>query len=160
MTATMTSSVFVPSTVSVRFDNPFVPSEFFQNRAGLFVSDSFRDLVVAKAEPLEAGKTFVVKPQVLARNASDAEIEEELGEERWHLFDETAAAAVVADLITKQSKGEEGPLLNNGFANLLYLGSCVVFVSWYADGREWLVDAWLRDDDSWFAGHLVFSPGN
>ncbi|MDP2642089.1 MAG: hypothetical protein Q8P21_02255 [bacterium] len=159
MTATTSaSSVFAPSTASVRFDNPFVPSEFFQNRPGLWVSESFRNLVVAKAQPTEAGKTFVVKPQVLGRDATDAEIEDELGGK--HLLDETAAAAVVAGLITAQPNEEALPLLNNGNANILYLFSCVVSMDWDADSREWNVNAFRRDGARWFAGYRVFSPAN
>ena len=156
MVATMTPSVFAPSTASVRFDNTFVPSEFFQNRPGLWVSDDFRDLVVAKAEPTEAGKTFTVKPQVLGRDATDAEIEDELG--GMHLFDETAVVAIVAGLISRQEGGKAGVLLNNGYANILYLGSCVVDVCWRADDREWRVLTWQRGGNGWDAGSQVFSP--
>lgn len=36
--------------------------------------------------------------------------------------------------------------------------SFVVNVNWNADGAEWSVDAWHRDDNWWNAGNRVLSP--
>ncbi len=108
---------------------------------------------------IEVGKTITVKPQTLTRMATDAEIEDPvIGMGPSHLFGETVLCGVIAGLIARQPKGEEGALLNNGYANLFYLGSCVVDVGWGSGGREWGVNAWRRGDDGWDAGGQVFSP--
>ena len=62
-----------------------------------------------------------------------------------------------AGLIAKQPNGEEGALVNNGFANLFYTDSCVVGVFWDAVYRKWSVDAWQRDDNRWNARNQVVS---
>lgn len=157
MTTGTKQSVFAPDTATVRFDAPFNPDEFFQTRSGLWVADYFRRLVVAEAKVVPAGETFKVKPRTLGRGATDAEIEEELGGGS-HLFEATPACAVIAGLITAQPAGEDGALLNSGYANLLYLRSCVVIVLRNSDRRQWRVGTWRRDGSWWDAGLQVFSP--
>lgn len=157
-TTTRAASVFAPALVSVTLAEQHNPDAFYRTRSGLYVWDSFRNLVVAKAEPTETGKTFTVKPQTLARDASDAEIEGELG--GAHLFSESDACALVAALIAEQPEGEAGPLLNDGRATIIYTPSCVVFVFWYGDRRLWYVNTFNRDDYRWLAGSQVFSPAN
>ncbi|MBI2065446.1 MAG: hypothetical protein HYT68_00015 [Candidatus Zambryskibacteria bacterium] len=132
------------------------PNTFFRTRKGLWVSNDYRDLVVAKAEPTVTIPAF--KHVLLQQDMNDTEIEEMLGDK--HLFTETEASALIADLISKQEGGKEGELLNNGYANLLYLGSCVVLVHWYAGSRKWFVNTWKRDDDRWNTGLQLFSPAN
>ena len=64
-------------------------------------------------------------------------------------------------LIRKQPDGEEGVLLNNGWANILYIRDQngvlrAVGVRW-GDGG-WGVDAGsVEDSGGWDAGHQVFS---
>ena len=67
---------------------------------------------------------------------------------------------VIASLIARQPKGEEGVLLNTGYANLFYTPSYVVYVFWHAGRRGWGVGTYERDDDGWRAGGRVFSPVN
>jgi len=129
---------------------------FFRTRKGLWVSDDFRTRVVAKAEP--SSEIRASKHVPLKRDMTDAEIEEMLGD--GHLFTETEACALIESLISKQEGGKGGELLNNGYANLFYLGSCVVDVRWYADYRRWEVRTWERGDRRWYAGAQVFSPAN
>ena len=158
MTATTVSSVFAPTSAVVTLTERHDPDAFFKTRSGLWVSDSFLDLVVTKAKPTEAGQSLTAKPQTLGRDASDAEIEAELG--RAHLFDESALCALIAGLIIAQPEGKVGPLLNNGYANLLFLPSCVVVVRWDTVSHEWSVLAWQRSVDRWRAGRPVFSPAS
>ena len=94
----------------------------------------------------------------LMRDLNDEEIESALPKN--HLFDGMTVCALVADLIAKQANGEDGPLLNNGRANLLYTASCVVLVFLRADHREWRVGTYGRDGRRWDAGYQVFSPAN
>lgn len=161
--AQIKTSVFVPDAVTVTVLKEHDPSSFYRTHSGLWVSEGFRELVVAKARPTEAGTKFALKPRSLGRNAADKEIEGELEEmlgKSKHLFDETTVSAVVARLIDGQPTGESGPLLNNGYANLFYTASSVVCVHWYSDRRRWYVNTWRRDGPWWGAGRQVFSPGN
>lgn len=142
-----------PATVTLPQD--YNPDEFFQTRSGLWVSDDFRRLVVAKAQPSKAGASFKLNRHTLAKKLTDSEIEAVLPAN--HLFDETQVCAVLASLIAGQEGGQEGTLLNNGYANLFYTASCVVRVDWDADCREWFVRVWSRDDLQWRAGGQVVS---
>lgn len=157
------TSVFAPDYVTITLEKEHRPDEFYQNRQGLWVSDSFKQLVVVKAQPTGAGMSFKLKLRPLGRNAIDREIEEELEEmlgKGKHLFDETQVSVMFACLIEGQPNGEGGPLLNNGYANLCYLPSSVVLVSWHSGHHEWHVSTWERDDIRWDAGSQVFSLGN
>ncbi|MCX6739399.1 MAG: hypothetical protein NT098_05135, partial [Candidatus Parcubacteria bacterium] len=67
---------------------------------------------------------------------------------------------IIADIISRQPKGESGTLLNNGYANLFYVQAgasvFVVYVNWY--GFEWNVYDWsLDENDQWYDGFRVFS---
>lgn len=128
--------------------------EFFQTRQSLYVSDGFRDLIVAKATPAEPVE---VKIFDLQRNMPDSEIEDRLGD--GHLFDEGALCATIQKMIEAQVDGKEGVLLNNQYANFFYTASCLVDVHWLADDRdEWYVSTWPRDGVGWNVGARVFYP--
>lgn len=143
--------------VTVTLAEAHNPDAFYRNRTGLYVWQGFRDLVVATARPSEAN-TFTLARAELMRNLTDAEIEAGLPIE--HLFEESAVCAIVAGMIAEQPNGEEGKLLNNGYANLFYTRSCVVCVRWYAVDRGWHVSACRRGGHRWRAGGQVFSPAN
>ena len=131
------------------------PQEFFQTREGLYVWEDFKDRIVSKAKEVNL-KKYKLTSFELKERGNDEEIEAELPQK--HLFWESEACSVVADLISKQPKGEEGTLLNNDYANLFYTGSYVVRVYWDSGHREWGVDACDRHDYRWNAGLQVFSP--
>ena len=132
------------------------PDSFYQTRSGLYVYDGFRNLVVAKAKPVEAGTVFKLDHSLLIRNLKNEQIEKSLPKK--HLFDESVTCAIIATMIKEQPNGKEGELLNNGYANLFYTSSCVVLVRWDAVYAEWDVNAWERGGDEWGAGLRVFSP--
>jgi hypothetical protein len=138
--------------LSLRYD----PDKFFRTRPGLWVSDSFRNLVVAKTSPSVKGRAVVNKSIMLESHMLDTGIEEMLGE--GHIFTEDQLCDFLAKMIEEQKGGEEGRLLNNGHANIFYLASCVVGVGWSRGRREWDVGAWYRDDGRWDAGGRIFSP--
>lgn len=68
----------------------------------------------------------------------------------------------IFSLLLKQSEGQEGVLLTNGYANIFYVKDLkgelrTVGVYWRSDG--WRVDAVsIVDPGDWFAGARVFSP--
>ena len=138
----------------VKISEKHIPSEFFQNRKGLYIWSSFTNNISDKAEETEAGKEFKISSFELTKDLTDEEIEKELPKE--HLFSETDVCAIIAGLIEKQPKGEEGTLLNTGYANLFYTSSRVVCV--HCRGGGWFVFVWERDDDEWLEGGRVFSP--
>ena len=129
-------------------------AEFLRTRPGLWVSDDFRQRIVARA----SGEGVVRKTHifVLSHNMSDAEIEDKLSEN--HFWDEADLCATIAHMIMVQSGGKSGELLNNGRANLFYTSSCVVLVGWRAGLGEWSVFTWLRGVSMWDAGNQAFSP--
>jgi len=135
------------------------PDVFYRTCSGLHVWDDFRSRIVAKARPSEVGATFKIESFELRQDLTDAEIEAALP--KRHLFDETQVCAIIAGLIAKQPNGEEGPLINNGYASLFYMSSYVAHVRWRRAGsRRWSVHAWLCGGDGWNAGNQVFFPAN
>jgi len=153
----MKSTLFLAprETLTVKLTEPHDPSAFYQTRSGLYVWEDFQSLIVAKAKRSDTGTSFKLGRAVLMRDLTDQEIEVAIPKE--HLFEETQVSAIIANLIAKQANGKDGVLLNNGFANLFYTGSCVAHVYWSADTREWDVGTWDRDGSGWCAGKQVFS---
>ncbi len=123
---TLTSYDPITVTLADRHD----PNEFYQTRSGLYVGGDFHKKVVKAAKTTDAGASFTLNCAELMRNLTDSEIESALPKE--HYFDETTLCAVIAALIANQLNGEEGTLLNNGYANLFYTRSCAVLVVWRA----------------------------
>lgn len=131
------------------------PAEFFKTRDGLYAWSNL-SRILEKAKPVKAGKIFKLSSFELRKYANDEMIEADLPPK--HLFNESDVCALIADLIAKQSKGEEGALLNSGYANLFYTKACVVFVRWDSWYGYWRVYAWQRDVFGWYEGYRVFSP--
>ncbi len=148
------SILTAPELVTIMFAEQRDPDTFFQTRPGLFIWSDFRSRVVSKAKHIVDVGTYRVERRDLVRDAKDADIESALAN---HLFDENIVYAVIAELISKQPQGKSGTLLNNGYANLFYVSSCVVCVHWFADDRWWSVYTWGRGGRRWFAGLRVFS---
>lgn len=146
----------VQKEIPISINKTHSPAEFFKNRKGLYVWSSFSDSIVEKSKPVDAGSEFKVSSLDLKESANDEEIEDALPKE--HIFSETDVCAIVAALIEKQPNGEEGTLLNNGYANLFYTPSRVVHVFWRAGRGEWRVYDWFLDGFSWDGGYRVFSP--
>lgn len=135
------------------------PQEFFKTREGLYVWSDFKERISDKAEVLKEGVEFTLNSYKTTKDATDEEIESDLPEK--HIFSESEVCVIIADLISKQPKGEEGILLNTPYySNLFYTPSFVVHVRWSSGGGEWIVSTWTRSDDRWFSGKRVFSPAN
>lgn len=141
---------------TVKNESKFSPKEDFVTHEGVYVSAGFRSRVLEDAEAVEAGHAYVIASFDLKSPANDAAIESALLEK--HIFYNTEVCAVVADLIEKQPRGEEGVLIVTGRANLFYTPAFVVGVGWRAGHGGWRVNAWERDGDAWYAGGRVFSP--
>lgn len=139
--------------IKITLTKDIIPSEFFQDRKGLYVWNSFRDTVLVKAKETKAKAQFSLCSFDLLKTSFDKDIEKELPKK--HLFSETDVCAIIAGLIEKQPKGEKGTLQNSGYANIFYTKSRVVRVGWSFGG--WRVLDWHRVDD-WYAGDRVFSP--
>lgn len=145
----------VKAKIEVKLPKKYEPTEFFKNRDGLYAWNSFKENVLEKAKAATVN-SFSLSSFDLTKDAYDKEIEKELPKK--HIFTETEVCAVIAGLIEKQSKGEEGTLLNTGYANIFYTKSHVVSVYWRSVFGEWCVGGWRRDGHSWFEGFRVFSP--
>ncbi|KKU94116.1 MAG: hypothetical protein UY26_C0003G0267 [Candidatus Jorgensenbacteria bacterium GW2011_GWA1_48_13] len=132
----------------------------------LYIWDNFRNWVLtAILENIPAFQGMLVKHQ-LTKGMYDSEILSGLGHPTP--FSPTEFAAVIRDLISKQSRGEEGLLLTNGYANIFYVqlpaGAggedarvVAVRVTWNAGDDDWHLDAYGLDDDGWGDGVCVFS---
>lgn len=137
----------------VQVPKGYKPKEFFKDREGLYVWNSFIDNILENTTST-VQKSFKISFFSLIKSATDEEIED--GLPKKHLFSETEVCAIIAGLIEKQPKGEDGPLQNNGYWNLFYTKSRVVRVVW--DGGGWDVSGWSRGDDTWIGDSRVFSP--
>ncbi len=142
-------------------DGMFDPAKYFVTRDGLHVWPEFATLILPVYQGLIPKRGIEGVDSVdLPRNMYDREIVAEYlgGEEevRKHAFTPNQ----VAGLIDTQKDGKAGVLLNNGYANILYMigvGGVLlpVSVDWRSDRSLWSVDAYQFDDDYWSAGHRV-----
>lgn len=131
------------------------PKEFFQDRKGLYIWSDFKTRIVAKAKPMKAGMKYKISSSKLLKFAYDEDIEAELPKK--HIFTESEVCTLIAELISKQPDGQEGILLNTGYANIFYTPAFVVRVGWSSGGEGWGVYAWERDGH-WSDRNRVFSP--
>lgn len=146
----------VETKVTLKITTPVDPQDFFKSGEDLFVSSSFKERILSNAKSVSADSQFFLDSFKLVSNASDKDIETALSEK--HIFSESEVCALIADLITKQRKGEEGTLLNTGYANLFYTPSFVVRVFWHSHDSLWSVFTWSRDGYRWNLDFRVFSP--
>ncbi len=117
---------------------------------------NFDQYFLGKVE--ENVKDAVLAVYRLEENALDAPIRKELGQGR-----EEITLAHFFGLIKKQSKGQKGNLLVNGYANIAYLRDkngtlWAVHCSWNSDRGCWRVEAYsVENPCRWGAGRRVFS---
>lgn len=140
----------------------FNPHTYFKTREGLWVSDGFTSRVLVK-QPTTMSYCGLdgATSHTLARSMADQQtIDEMLGgmdEVRSHAF----TLDQIAAKIDIQPNGEDGELLNNGYANIFYVlvdgVLFAVYVSWDSDNRKWRVRGWhLGEYGKWYAGDRVF----
>jgi len=149
------ASLLCPPMMKEEFD----PNEFFQNREGLWRSDAFAERVLSVAtERIQLPDH--IPSFTLPKSMGDSEIRRELGDN--HVFGASECCMVIASMISRQPNGEDGDLINDGKANILYVRGkddevFTVDVRWYADARKWRVRACQFDDHQWHAGNRGFS---
>ena len=137
------------------------PHEFFQNREGLWRSDTFVRQILSVAKKTERIQLPDHIPSfTLPKSMGDSEIRRKLGDN--HVFGASEGCTVIAGMISHQQNGKNGDLINNGKANIFYVrgkddGIFTVSVYWVAGGREWGVNAIQFDDNQWLAGRRCFS---
>lgn len=141
----------------------FSPHAYFKTRPGLYVWNTFEEHILSEQKKSIPYRGLEgVKNSMLPRNMSDQEIIDEIlggmDELRKHSFTLDQIAAKI-DL---QPNGEDGELLNNGYANIFYVvlvneGFFAVSVLWDSGDHEWNVDACPLDENgNWLAVRQVF----
>lgn len=135
----------------------FNPKDFL-DKPHIYLFNYFKEKVLSEAVEIENVPEINWDTYELKEQLNDFQIEKEFP--NCVFEDVSKFCAYLYALIEKQKNGENGLLLNNGYANLFYVKTLsevmVVIVSWSADVREWNVNANRRDDFQWFAGDRVF----
>lgn len=93
------------------------PAAFYQTRKGLYVWPEFVSRVLASAKPVTNLDPLSLSSYDLTERMYDTAIKEELPE-NYVFEDSSELCALIEQMISKQPNGEEGDLLNNGYANL------------------------------------------
>lgn len=134
---------------------PFDPNAALVTRQGLYVWDGFIERVRKHASPVESMEALALPYLDLDEDANDSQIGAGLGQ--GYEFSASKLCYVIDRLTSRQPNGEDGDLLNNGYANLFYAeGGPVVRVLWGAGSSKWDVGGWLRDDFRWYRGSRAF----
>lgn len=121
-----------------------------------FVNDAFRLNFLDKVEKAIEPATLVVYR--LEKPALDREIRAELGMDH-----EETTLAHLYELLSKQSEGERGPLLTNGYANIFYMRGndgnlWAVYACWNVVVHGWHIYAFsVESPHKWVDGFQVVS---
>ena len=124
-----------------------------------FAGDNFKAWFYGKAE--KCAPRTKLRYSELTRSGLDDEIRKEIGVE----FEETTLAQIDA-LMERQSSGQPGVLLTNGFANIFYVRDVngelrAVYVRWDAFCGGWHVLAnSVGNPRRWRGGYRVFSSNS
>jgi len=119
------------------------PLDFFKSREGLWLSDNFKNFILAAAtgDVVETNDTEIGHAD-LAQLANDAEIMGELPQ--GHVFENVDDGLnYLSTMIDTQWRGKSGVLLNTDYrANIFYVKGVndetfAVNVHWYSVDREW-----------------------
>ncbi|MCX6760056.1 MAG: hypothetical protein NTW46_01795, partial [Candidatus Nealsonbacteria bacterium] len=100
-------------TVAVKGAERFVAKDHLKEANVGWTSDNFQKLFLDKVE--ESVKDAAIAVHRLERDSLDAPILAELGNRA------ETKLAYLFELLEKQSKGEKGTLLTNGYANIAYI---------------------------------------
>ncbi|HEY4476983.1 MAG TPA: hypothetical protein VJB69_03340 [Candidatus Paceibacterota bacterium] len=127
------------------------PVAFFQDRPGLEIDETMRR-TISLADSCEAG-TMLDVGIVDVKGSVNSEFENELLPR--HLFTETHVCAVLAEMLVRQSKGEERDLLTD-HSNLFYLPDIGITVVWRVD--KWVILVNSRKRSVFHFNSRVFYP--
>ncbi|MEK7525572.1 MAG: hypothetical protein AAB561_00960 [Patescibacteria group bacterium] len=163
MLATLKSLLEVVCTVAVSAVEHFAAADHFKVDTGDttivrigYLGDNFRANLLSKVEKNVPAAELVVHR--LTKNSLDKDIREELGADC-----EETTLAHLWEMLTRQSRGQKGNLLTNGYANICYIKDAkgklwAVNVYWDADFGGWHVCAGSVEYPlRWIAGYQVFS---
>jgi len=135
-------------------------SEFFSEDnpdVKLYIQDKFKERILAVAKKVSKKPAVSLVSRDLTKPMSDSEICAEIPSNHLFSIDDLW---MVAELISRQSNGESGALLLNGFANLFYfqVGASIIVVHVSCGGSGWSVSDWDLDEyGQWYDGDRVFS---
>ncbi len=151
-------SLLTPVNARIQIDaiTSYNPKEF-KTREGLEVSNDFQSRVGRKAKSVKNLGAITLTSADLVRSAYDTEIKADLLMPANLVFQSNSEFVACLDqMIQKQSNGEEGNLLKNGYWNIFYVADCVVLVYWNSHRRLWVVNTWMVDVSNWHAGNRAF----
>jgi len=139
-------------------DNPL---EFFKTRSGLYIFDTFKELLLHNLieKQIDAVDSTIAYVD-LAQSANVAEIGTELPAD--YVFEDVYFfLCYLKALLKKQWGGKDGDLLSNGSSNIFSLKvggeSLGVSVRWSADDRGWFCFAGRLGANRWPASYRMFS---
>lgn len=136
-----------------------VSKTFFTEAKNFFFGSNFKNWILSSITdsiPVYNGKH---QKYTLPKSMNDTEIQNATGNKKPFTIPEFFG--LIHSLIVKQLNGEDGELLNNGYANIFHVelsdGTVVaVYVSWDSDDREWGFGASEFDFDRWLGGTCAF----
>lgn len=144
--------------VAVSAVKEFVVADNFKvGNAGISsLGENFEINFLGRTEKNIKGSTLLVHR--LEKVSIDAGIRAELITDK-----KETSLAYFYELLSKQSKGEAGSLLTNGYANIFYVRDVsanpwAIIASWDSCNRGWGVIAFSMSSIAWVAGVQVFSP--
>ena len=143
-------------TVSVSAHKRFVMKDHLKSANIGWTGDNFKRVMLDKIEEnVPAGEINIHR---LEKNSLNPEIMAEMGPEK-----RMTCLAHFLEMIGKQSKGQEGPLLTDGSVNVAYIVGTdgnlwAVGARWRGFDRDWRVGAVpVEYPDGWVAGSRVLS---
>lgn len=144
--------------VAVTAIKKFVAADNFKvgNVGIVYLGDNFKTNFLGKIEKNVTNSILIVSR--LEKDSLDKDIRDEVGSDKEETY-----LAHLSELLTRQSKGESGVLLTNGYANIFYIRDAIgnvwaVGVRWYSFYRGWVVSAHSVSFPSrWHDDNQVFS---
>ncbi len=128
-----------------------------------YILDNFENRVLNKAGDVIPEFSGILKSLKLTENMCDSEIMSEIGES--NIFSIYEALGIIKVLTERQPKGEDGDILNNGYANIIYVRIdentiLATGVRWRSAYRRWFLNAFSFDvGNPWYDGRCVLVRG-
>lgn len=139
----------------------FNKDKFFSEKF-IWMSDSFQKNILPEIEQEITSANYTLTSLQLTQSLSDFDIRKDLSEDE--VVTPHQWAQEMCTLMNQQSRGQEGSLLTNGYANIRYVklsnGTVLAMdVDWDAPACQWRCDTWELDDNVWLAGLRFFVRG-
>lgn len=162
----LTKLAFV-STLTIAKADEFVVGQKFQHRQKektgiqMWFGDNFRNWIFnpMSDRKVKLSKNIKLDKLCLLVDRHDTEMQNEVGHKPFKI---TNFLPMLWSILSKQKNGEEGFLLNNGYANIFHVeledGRVVaVYARWHGDG--WNLNAYDLDyNGRWYADNCLFVP--